>query len=151
MNYSLDHNLLQHPKLQEIKGSKRRMAWIIWCATIHFTKNAKDNKFILSQGKFAKDFGVKDNTVKEAIAFLVDNGLIKRVKLYQRKGNQSAHYVDPRYSPMGKKVYPNGQKGIAQWDKVNNSKGIINQKNDSLAESSSSIVEVYTNDNKPGI
>ena len=39
MNYSIEHNILEDPYIETLKGSKRVASWIALCFIIHWTKH----------------------------------------------------------------------------------------------------------------
>lgn len=141
MNYNIDHNYLTEPIFDNLTGSKRYVTLMVLSIIRHFTKNGSEHQCTFYSTAFARDLGVKPNTVSTAIKYLLELNEIKCVRHYQRLGNLPAIYVslkgiapgdiaEKRYSPRDQKVYPLGLKGIAPGDKVNNSKRIIKEKND---------------------
>ena len=142
MNYSLDHKLLEDDYIKTLKGSVRHISWLSLCVIVHFTKHT-GSCYFFSTG-MSDDFNCKPATMKKALEGLIAAGLIKRTRLYQRKGKKPAQYVAlkyvKRYSPIVKKVYPQGSQGTSPGAKVNNYNN-YKYDNDNFSKSSSSNVD----------
>jgi len=155
MNYSVNHNLLKDPYISNLNGSLQTATWLVYCCILHFTKTVGNVNFYSTA--FARDYKFKPKTVKAAIDGLIEADMIKRTRLYQRKGNIPAQYIATRYSPKVTKVRPQGTKGIAPGAKVNNYINNYNTEGVSLNTPPSpklstpltkEEIEKYLNDNK---
>jgi hypothetical protein len=118
MNYSINHDLLKDEYILTLKGSKQTASWVALCFIVHWTKERGYADF--HSTAFANSWNWKPSTVKDALEGLVGAGLIKCTREYSRKGNIPRRYVAKRYVPRGKKVYPQGSKGIAPGANNNN-------------------------------
>ena len=142
MNYSLDHKLLEDDYILTLKGSVRHISWVALCQIVHFTKHSKDKHYCDFRVRaMAEAWNCKAGTIKIALEGLMEAGLIKRTRLYQRNGKIPARYVALKYVnnriPKGTKLHPLGHKAASPRDKVNNYNNYKYNDNDFYQSSSS--------------
>ena len=142
MNYSLNHNFLSDPYISELKGSHQLATWMSYCLIDHFTKNMGHADFNVS--KLEKAWHMKRATINKAIEGLIKVGYIKRIKVWQKKGNKPSVYVSvprkKRTIPKGEKDYPQRHEGLVPKDRVNNYNNYIKKNDSSNKEYSSKLV-----------
>lgn len=135
MNYNIDHKYLELPVFQDLKHNHKIATLLVLSFIAHWTKHAKYADFY--QGKFATDLGIGVKTIRAAEKRLVDAGLIKCIRAYQRVGNKPNRYQ----STLGigfKKVRHPMQKGKASDTKVNNYNNNYKEDNDYFNNNQSS-------------
>lgn len=139
MNYNINEDLLHLECFKELKRGHRTSALVILSFILHWTKIGKAPTAILPIKQLSNTWSVKPNTMSKAAQMLVDCGLIKCVKPWQRVGSKPGEYVilDKTSSIPGvTKLYTRSHLAVASRTTVNNYNNNY-KKNDSLLESSS--------------
>ena len=105
LNQSLHWSLLDHEIMPE-KGSNRICTWIVWCQIIHLSWFTKTKSCTFYQTQIAEATTYSANTIKAALTLLLDKGMIRCIKPYQRKGSTAGIYgLTPASIRIAQKLY----------------------------------------------
>lgn len=130
MNYNVDHKLLELEVFNDLKHNHRVATLLVLSFIKHWTTRGNDKYADFYQGKFSRDTGIGVKTIRLAEKRLIDAGLIKCIRLYQRVGNKPARYVSTLGIRSTKVRHPM-PKGKVSDTKVNNYINNYNKKNNS--------------------
>jgi len=142
MNYSINEDLLHLECFKELHRGHKTSALVILSFVLHWTRIAKASKAIVPIKQLANTWSVKPATMSQAAQMLVDCGLIKCIKPWQRVGGKPGEYVVLDKSaciPEVTTLYTRGHKPVAFRTTVNNYNNNY-KKNDSYDKESSSLV-----------
>jgi hypothetical protein len=126
INYNINHELLTHDALKDLKGKQLLVTWLVWSQIMHICWHTKSKTCEFYQGQFSEDLKISDNTTKAALTHLINLDLIKCVRQYSQKGLLPGMYVLTQSSirPM-QKQYQKANKAVSPSDTVNNINNII--------------------------
>lgn len=120
LNQSLHWSLLDHEIMPE-KGSNRICTWIVWCQIIHLSWFTKTKSCTFYQTQIAEATTYSANTIKAALTLLLDKGMIRCIKPYQRKGSTAGIYgLTPASIRIAQKLYQKQSSAVSASDSVNN-------------------------------
>ena len=120
LNQSVHWSLLDHEIMPE-KGSNRICTWIVWCQIIHLSWFTKTKSCTFYQTQIAEATTYSANTVKAALTLLLDKGMIRCIKPYQRKGSKAGIYgLTPASIRIAQKLYQKQSSAVSASDRVNN-------------------------------
>lgn len=122
INYPMDHKLLEHPAIIDLKGGIKICAWHSLCVIKQFTLHTDSKCFELREGQFSEDIGRNKKTLVKALMHLESKGVIEMVSDWQRKGNRSRVW---RYSLKDHKVWSKRPSGMVLKTRVNNTKVLL--------------------------
>ncbi len=127
INHTLHYSLLDHEVIPK-KGSNRICTWLVLNQIIHLSWFTKSRTCTFYQTQFATATTYSPNTVRAALRLLVDKGMIKQIRPYQRATNQAAVYGLTQASIREcKKLYQKHSKAVSPSDRVNNINNIIRE------------------------
>ena len=127
INHALHYSLLDH-KVMPKKGSNRICTWLVLNQIIHLSWFTKSKSCTFYQTQFATATTYSTTTVRAALRLLLDEGMIKEIRPYQRATNQAAVYGLTQASIREcAKLYQRDSKPVSPSVRVNNINNIIRE------------------------
>lgn len=125
VNYNINHELLQHEALRDLKNKELLVVWLVWSQIMHMTWHQK-KPWAFRQGDFCLDLKISQSTCSSALKYLISKDLIKCIKPYSKIGNQPGIYAVTGASiRFQRNQYQKHSKPVSPSDRVNNVNNII--------------------------
>ena len=154
VNHTVHYSLLDHEILQDLKGIRKIVTWLLWCKVIHLTRFS--GKAVIQQTQMAKQFKTHQRQIQAALEILTGHKMIKCIQKPQySKGIAGEYITDTACIQLVQSLYPKGYKPVSvngkpvsvntkpvsEADYLNNSKNSNNSKNINEGNDSSFIKE----------
>lgn len=154
VNHTVHYSLLDHDILNDLKGIRKIVTWLLWCKVIHLTKFT--GKAVIQQTQMAQSFKTHQRQIQAAVEHLTKHRMIKCLQTPQySKGIAGEYITDTACIQLLQSLYPKGYKpvsdngkpvsvrpkAVSNPDYLNNSKNSNNSKNINEGNDSSFIKE----------